>query len=51
MVDGRFLMRDRDVLTLDERAVTQAAQDVTDAMWVRFQEQEKGVEMPYSDDY
>ena len=51
MVDGRFLMRDREVLTLDERAVTQAAQDVTDAMWARFREQEKGVEMPYSDGY
>ncbi len=49
MVDGRFLMRDREVLTLDERAVTRAAQDVTDAMWSRFHEQEKGVEMPYSD--
>lgn len=51
MVDGRFLMRDREVLTLDERAVTQAAQDVTEAMWSRFQKQEKGVEMPFSDSH
>ncbi len=51
MVDGRFLMRDREVLTLDERAVTQAAQDVTEAMWSRFGAQEKGVEMPFSDSH
>ena len=40
-----------EVLTLDERAVTQAAQDVTEAMWARFHEQEKGVEMPFSDSH
>ncbi|WP_425403831.1 amidohydrolase family protein [Hwanghaeella sp.] len=49
MVDGRFLMRDGQVLSMDERAVVDKAQSVTDAMWSRFRERERDVEMPHAD--
>lgn len=49
MIDGRFVMRDREVLTMDEQSVVEAAQSTTEAMWERFREQGKGIEMPYAD--
>ncbi|MBX6373662.1 MAG: amidohydrolase family protein [Acetobacteraceae bacterium] len=36
MVDGRFVMRDRRVLTLDEPALLRAAQEVTRRVWERM---------------
>jgi 5-methylthioadenosine/S-adenosylhomocysteine deaminase len=36
MVDGRFVMRDRRVLTLDEPALLRAAQDVARRVWERM---------------
>lgn len=36
MVDGRFVMRDHRVLTLDEPALLRAAQDVTKRVWERM---------------
>lgn len=45
MVDGRFLMRDRALTTIDEAACLAEAQAATDAMWRRFAAQE-GVSVP-----
>ena len=36
MVDGRWLMRDRRVLTLDEPAIVAEAERVARAAWARF---------------
>jgi 5-methylthioadenosine/S-adenosylhomocysteine deaminase len=36
MADGSFLMRDRRVLTVDEPAVLDAAQAVTERVWQRM---------------
>ena len=36
MVDGDFIMRDRKVLTLDEKALMSEAQDVTERVWKRM---------------
>ncbi len=36
MVDGRILMRDRQLLTLDERAVMEAALELAPEVWHRF---------------
>ncbi|WP_118133492.1 amidohydrolase family protein [Oceanicella sp. SM1341] len=49
MVDGRFLMRDRRLTTVDERAAVDEAQAATDAMWERFAAQEKDVPLPQRD--
>jgi len=39
MVDGRFLMRDGDLVGVDEAAVSQASQEANDAIWRRFGEE------------
>lgn len=49
MVDGRFLMRDRKLITIDERTAVQEAQAATDAMWQRFGAQDRGVPLPSTD--
>jgi 5-methylthioadenosine/S-adenosylhomocysteine deaminase len=36
MVDGNFLMRDRKVLTIDEPALLDEAQTVTQRVWERL---------------
>lgn len=49
MVDGRFLMRDREVLSIDACAAVAEAQAATDAMWARFAAQESDVPQPHHD--
>ncbi|MFT6773384.1 MAG: 5-methylthioadenosine/S-adenosylhomocysteine deaminase [Paracoccaceae bacterium] len=49
MVDGRFLMRDRVLTTIDESSAVEDAQTATDAMWVRFGATDRGVPMPTRD--
>lgn len=49
MVDGQFLMRNRILITIDERAAVQEAQAATDAMWQRFGSEDRGVPMPTAD--
>ncbi|WP_370302340.1 amidohydrolase family protein [Pseudooceanicola sp.] len=49
MVDGRFLMRDGVLTTIDERAAVIEAQQATDAMWQRFGAEERGVPLPATD--
>lgn len=46
MVDGRFLMRDGDVLCLDEKAVVRDAQAATVAAWHRLQEKNPDLPLP-----
>jgi putative selenium metabolism protein SsnA len=36
MVDGRFLMRDRQLLTLDEQAIIQEALELAPQVWARY---------------
>lgn len=49
MVDGRFLMRDGQLTTVDERAAILEAQAASDAMWTRFRAEVKGVPLPATD--
>lgn len=49
MVDGRFLMRDGKLLTIDERSAVQEAQAATQAMWQRFGAEDRGVPLPATD--
>lgn len=49
MVDGRFLMRDGVLTTIDERAAVIEAQQATDAMWQRFGAEDRGVPLPATD--
>ncbi|QBF32529.1 amidohydrolase family protein [Thalassococcus sp. S3] len=49
MVDGRFLMRDRVLTSIDERRVITEAQAAVDAMWARFAAQDRGVPLPATD--
>lgn len=49
MVDGRFLMRDRILTTLDERDVLCDAQAAVEAMWARFGAEDRGVPLPRQD--
>jgi 5-methylthioadenosine/S-adenosylhomocysteine deaminase len=49
MVDGRFLMRDRVLTTIDERAAITEAQAATDAMWQRFDTEDRHVPLPATD--
>lgn len=46
MVDGRFVMRDRKVLTMDEDAVIAEAQEATVAAWRRLNETSGDIELP-----
>ncbi len=46
MVDGRFLMRDREVLTMDENAVIAEAQEATVAAWHRLHETSGDIPLP-----
>lgn len=39
IVDGKVLMRDRELLTLDEEAITAHAQELAPAVWERYQQQ------------
>jgi 5-methylthioadenosine/S-adenosylhomocysteine deaminase len=48
MVDGRFLMRDGQVLTMNEFDVIGEAQEATVAAWHRLHEQSPDIEMPPS---
>jgi 5-methylthioadenosine/S-adenosylhomocysteine deaminase len=36
MVDGQFVMRDRKILTIDEDALLDEAQEVTERVWRRM---------------
>lgn len=49
MVDGRFLMRDGKLLTIDEAAAVREAQAVTRSMWERFAVEVPGVPLPIAD--
>jgi 5-methylthioadenosine/S-adenosylhomocysteine deaminase len=49
MVDGRFVMREERLVTMDEKQVIAEAQEATDAMWARFEQKEKSVPLPYRD--
>lgn len=49
MVDGRFLMRDRILTTIDERSAAREAQAAIDAMWQRFGSEDRGVPLPERD--
>lgn len=49
MVDGRFLMRDRQLTTIDERNAVVEAQAAIDAMWHRFGSEDRGVPLPARD--
>lgn len=49
MVDGRFLMRDRELLTFDEKTAVTEAQSATEAMWQRFEAEDRGVPLPATD--
>jgi 5-methylthioadenosine/S-adenosylhomocysteine deaminase len=46
MVDGRWLMRDSAVLTMDEHATVARAQQVSEAAWTRLFEQRPDLERP-----
>jgi 5-methylthioadenosine/S-adenosylhomocysteine deaminase len=46
MVDGRWLMRDRRVLTLDERAIVAEADHVARAAWTRLFAERPGLTRP-----
>ena len=39
IVDGKVLMRDRELLTLDEEAITAHARELAPAVWERYQQQ------------
>jgi len=49
MVDGRFLMRDGALQTIDERAAVAEAQAATRAMWTRFAAEVPDVPLPIVD--
>ncbi|QYX56183.1 amidohydrolase family protein [Roseovarius sp. SCSIO 43702] len=49
MVAGRFLMRDRRLITIEETDTIAEAQAATDAMWTRFAANEPGVPLPHRD--
>ncbi|MEM7176698.1 MAG: amidohydrolase family protein [Pseudomonadota bacterium] len=51
IVDGRFLMRDGRLVTLDEVEVSQQAQAATSAMWTRFAREHPDVPLPLIDTY
>jgi 5-methylthioadenosine/S-adenosylhomocysteine deaminase len=48
MVDGEFLMRDRKVLCMDEKAVIRAAQAATAGAWRRLNEKNPDLPVPES---
>lgn len=48
MVGGRFLMKDREVLCMDEPAVIAEAQDATAAAWRRLHETSGDIDLPPS---
>ena len=48
MVDGRFLMRDGHVLTMDEKLVIAEAQEATVASWHRLHETSGDIDLPPS---
>ena len=48
MVDGRFLMREGEVLTMDEESVIAEAQEATVASWHRLGETSSDIELPPS---
>ncbi len=43
MVNGRWLMRDRQLLTLDERAIAEAARELAPRVWARYEENVQAV--------
>lgn len=49
MVDGRFLMRDRVLTSMNERSVIIEAQAAVEAMWARFGAEDRGVPLPKTD--
>lgn len=49
MVDGRFLMRDRVVLSVDEAEAVDAAQAAVSGMWDSFAKEDRGVPLPRLD--
>ena len=48
MVDGRFLMLDGQVLTMDEKLVIAEAQEATVASWHRLHETSGDIDLPPS---
>lgn len=49
MVDGRFVMRGRVVLSVDEAAAVEEAQRAVDGMWEAFAAEDRGVPLPRLD--
>lgn len=49
MVDGRFLMRDRRLTTIDEPAAVEAAQAATRSMWAKFEAEGHDAPLPRFD--
>ena len=48
MVDGKWLMRDRKVLTIDEASVVEAAQEVGTRAWQRLLNRYPNVPFPFT---
>lgn len=51
MVDGHFLMRNGELLTINERDAVENAQAATEAMWQRFRTDQPDVPLPFADTY
>lgn len=49
MVEGRFLMRDRRLTTIDEADAVAEAQEATLSMWRKFGAEDRGVPLPRHD--
>lgn len=49
MVDGRLLMRNRELLTVDEKTAVTDAQNATEAMWQRLEAEDRGLPLPATD--
>ena len=49
MVDGRFLMRDGQLTTMDETEVLAAGQSATESLWHKFAAEDRGVPLPATD--
>ena len=45
MIDGRFVMRDGRVLTMDENAVIAEAQEATVAAWHQLNQTSAGIDL------
>lgn len=49
MVDGRFLMRNARLTTMDETEVLTQGQQATESLWRKFAAEDRGVPLPATD--